>query len=610
MLKTGMVERASEIFKLGESVTFSILQRRLLLQSFTLDTATVAFFTMQGNVLLHAKAFLGINDTLLADVIIRWKCILSELRALLMQSGLGTKYLATFKALQDLQLKNKEPLFLMGDQLLQCAEEHQKEVHKYMKTKGRTLLDMLFQQKSEDLQSYLKPGQIVLEYCPADNEISICSLAGDVENESNDLLLVLQPDEAPVIKLVDISKCVQCASKCITQSYFETKELCNLLVPVDIQDIICSSHVQQIIFCPDPSLSQVSLDLLSLKTGEQIGSKCTVVHLSTARELLRMSTLAAVHDDTSLVREVQESGIKQVGNAHGTQCYNKHKVDVAVCSNADDVTQTQSSTRDAIPSKQCIIFADPNYDLEQAEKCDVGVLEKMFASFSLLFLKPTHTTSLACPLPLTREEAHEVRDTLAASENPLSSRCLLGNNVTVSAVLQVDSPFILHFSTHGFTQPTGNYGYRGTFCDDTKCGILLAGANTYHNGDLSKVVPAAGAGVLTALAVMGMNLYNTSLVYLSTCSSAQGSTITSGESINSLAEAFRIAGAKTVIATLWPVLDNEAKLLAVNFYQEACKTGVRPSQALAFAKKKLQESGCHWVIWTSFICIGEDVPLF
>ena len=133
-----------------------------------------------------------------------------------------------------------------------------------------------------------------------------------------------------------------------------------------------------------------------------------------------------------------------------------------MCSNADDVTQTQSSTRDAIPSKQCIIFADPNYDLEQAEKCDVGVLEKMFASFSLLFLKPTHTTSLACPLPLTREEAHEVRDTLAASENPLSSRCLLGNNVTVSAVLQVDSPFILHFSTHGFTQPTGNYGYRGT----------------------------------------------------------------------------------------------------------------------------------------------------
>ena len=603
-----MIERATEIFKLGESVTFSILQRQLLLQSFTLDTASVAFFTMQGNVLLHAKVFLGINNTLLADVIIRWKCILSELRALLMQSGLGAKYLATFKALQDLQLKKKEPLSLMGDQLLQCAEEHQEEVHQHMKTKGRILLDILFQQKAEDVQSYLNPGQIILEYCPADSEISICNREGDIEKESDDLLLVLQPDEAPVIKLVDISEIMKYASTCITQSGSETIEMCKLLIPVEIQDIICSSHVYQIIFCPDSCLSQISLDLLSLNTGEQIGNKCTVIHLSAARELLRKSALAILHKPFSVRKmiKMQESGIK-----HGNTLGAEHRIDVAVCPNFDDISQTQSSTQATKPlSKECIIFADPNYDLERVEKCDEGILEKMFASFSLLFLKPTHTTSLACPLPVTREEAREVQDTLATSENPLSSRCFFGNDVTVSTVLQVDSPYVLHFSTHGFSQPLTNYGYRGTFCDDTKCGILLAGANTYHHGDLSKVVPAAGAGVLTALAVMGMNLHNTSLVYLSTCSSAQGPSMTSGESINSLAEAFRVAGAKTVIATLWPVFDSEAKLLTVYFYQEACKTGVRPSQALALAKKKLQESGYHWIVWTSFICIGEDIPLF
>lgn len=102
---------------------------------------------------------------------------------------------------------------------------------------------------------------------------------------------------------------------------------------------------------------------------------------------------------------------------------------------------------------------------------------------------------------------------------------------------------------------------------------------------------------------MGMNLHNTSLVYLSTC-------LSSGESINSLAEAFRVAGARTVVATLWPVVDEEAKILAVHFYREVCKTGVRPSQALASAKRKMEESGYHTVLWSSFICLGEDVPLF
>lgn len=92
LLKAGLTARVAEIFELGEMVSASILQRRLLLESFTLDTAPLAFLTMQGNILLAAKKFLGVNDNLLADVIIRWKCILSEFRALLMQLGMGAKY--------------------------------------------------------------------------------------------------------------------------------------------------------------------------------------------------------------------------------------------------------------------------------------------------------------------------------------------------------------------------------------------------------------------------------------------------------------------------------------------------------------------------------------
>lgn len=254
--------------------------------------------------------------------------------------------------------------------------------------------------------------------------------------------------------------------------------------------------------------------------------------------------------------------------------------------------------------KQCVIFADPNYDLEQAG--DSSVLNNLITSLSALFLEPPHEDSFACPLPETRDEAHEIQLALTTSENSLELHCFLGDEVTISSVLQVESPFLLHFSTHGYSGFT--HVLHGTFFDDTKCGLLLAGANTYRRRDLSKVVPAAGAGVLTSLGAMGMNLCNTGLVYLSACSSAAGSF--TSESINSLAEAFRTAGAQTVIATLFTVGDREAKMLTVHFYRELCKTGIRPSQALASAKSMMHNYGYHWVHWSSFICIGEDAPLF
>lgn len=615
LLKAGLTARVAEIFELGEMVSASILQRRLLLESFTLDTAPLAFLTMQGNILLAAKKFLGVNDKLLADVIIRWKCILSEFRALLMQLGMGAKYFATFKAIQQIHLRREVSSFDVGDQLIQVAEDHQREVHRVIRTKGRLLLNILHQQNHEQFQSVLKPGQMILEYCPAEDHSTYELETTDPGIEPDGLLLVLQPNEAPVVKLIDTEKVSECVRKNVANCSFETlgatQELCNLIIPEEIQDVLCSGQVQQVLVCPESSFFQVPLELLPLTGGQQLGKQCTIVHLSAARELLRRSTLLAAQDVTPATAKIPITvGTCEMCTKQDSNTQDKESHDLVVEPTTDD-SQSQSPAAQAhtqdIPSKHCIIFADPNYDLEQVGE-DSGVLEKLITSMSALFLNPPLKTNLASPLPKSRDEAHEVEYTLAAAENPLNSRCVLGDEATVSSVLQVDSPFVLHFSTHGFSEPT-RYGSSGTFLDDTKSGLLLAGANTYRRGDLSKIVPAAGIGVLTALAAMGMNLHNTSLVYLSTCLSASGAVV-SGESINSLAEAFRVAGARTVVATLWPVVNEEAKILAVHFYREVCKTGVRPSQALASAKRKMEESGYHTVLWSSFICLGEDVPLF
>ena len=178
------------------------------------------------------------------------------------------------------------------------------------------------------------------------------------------------------------------------------------------------------------------------------------------------------------------------------------------------------------------------------------------------------------------------------------------------AALQVKSPFVLHFSTHGFSQPDARL-FRSTFWDDMKSGILLAGANTYRAGKFKKIATEAGTGELTALAACGMDLQRTRLVYLSTCVSSYG-LYSYGESVNSLAQAFRSAGAQTVIATLWEVHSKSATQFASYFYEAVCTTGTPPSLALSLAKRKIREETAYddWTHWSPFVCIGEDVPLF
>ena len=614
LLRIGESSKAAEIFDLGELVLVRVLQRQILNKSFSLDTGPEVLRVIQNAILISAKSFLGANDKLVADAIVKWKCIFSEFRAILMQLGIGSKYLATFRDIQEMYVHRKLSSSEKENQLVQLAEKHQREVHEVMCVKGMLLLNILLKQNHEEVQKVLKPGQIILEYCPAENEYSYSKSLSTDAKEEDGLLLVLQAEKAPIIKSIDFRSVAACADrwiktapKCSKEEAAKlSQEVCNLLIPAEVQIVTNSACVQQVLLCPDPTFTLVPIELLPLPDGQLLGEKCSLVYLSAARELLRKSAFATTQSIFSVIQEHGKNA-KKDGSTDATQ---DHAKDLT-----GDLIQIQSSTSTGVRSpvlmakKKCVIFADPNYDLERpTEESDVSIMDNLVATISTLFLKPSEQTGIASRLPKTRDEAHEIEYTLSAGENSFEVQCFLGDEATLSSVLQVESPFVVHFSTHGFAKPSV-IGVSGTFWDDTQCGLILAGSNTYRQGKLAKILPVAGTGELTALAAMGMKLHGTCLVYLSTCISAQGS-VASGESVNSIAQAFRAAGAQTVVATLWTVLDNEARIFAVHFYYEACKTGVRPSQALSSAKKKMQELGYHWIFWSSFICIGEDVPLF
>src|SRR5213078_1602900 len=90
-------------------------------------------------------------------------------------------------------------------------------------------------------------------------------------------------------------------------------------------------------------------------------------------------------------------------------------------------------------------------------------------------------------------------------------------------------------------------------------GIVLAGANR---------PPQAGQddGILTALEVAELDLGQVELATLSACETGLGE-VAGGEGLLGLQRAFQVAGARSVVASLWKVDDRATQELMGAFYK-------------------------------------------
>ncbi len=100
---------------------------------------------------------------------------------------------------------------------------------------------------------------------------------------------------------------------------------------------------------------------------------------------------------------------------------------------------------------------------------------------------------------------------------------------------------------------------------------------------------------------------NAELVVLSACDTASGKVI-SGEGPIGLSRAFFEAGAKRVLATLWPVDDQATALLQEKFYEGLLIDELPPAQALRQAQLFIQQKPAyrHPYFWAGFTFIGKS----
>ena len=181
-------------------------------------------------------------------------------------------------------------------------------------------------------------------------------------------------------------------------------------------------------------------------------------------------------------------------------------------------------------------------------------------------------------LPGAEEEAKRVSAFFAADRTTL----LLGARADLESIERESrNDAILHFATHGFAnteRPLDSF-------------VLLASSQCEDR--------------LSAKRIMTLPLA-ADLVTLSACQTGVGSI--SGEGVIGLSRAFLVAGARSVLVSLWSVDDEATEALMVAFYERYVRDGMTKTKALASAMRTVRESPGHASAryWAPFILVGAD----
>jgi hypothetical protein len=114
-------------------------------------------------------------------------------------------------------------------------------------------------------------------------------------------------------------------------------------------------------------------------------------------------------------------------------------------------------------------------------------------------------------------------------------------------------------------------------------------------------------GLLTAEDVIGLDLLDTELVVLSACETGLGE-VRAGEGVFGLRRAFQIAGAGTLVMSLWKVPDGPTQELMATFYRKLL-AGLPRAEALRQAQLDVRKRYPRPRDWGAFICQGDYRPM-
>lgn len=216
-------------------------------------------------------------------------------------------------------------------------------------------------------------------------------------------------------------------------------------------------------------------------------------------------------------------------------------------------------------------------------------------------------------LPGTLKEVEEIKKQAVKKHADVS--VLTGINATEESLKELNgalSPSILHIATHGFFFPdpgidkrdsiqqkfeTIGKAFRQSANPLMRSGLFFAGSNNAWRGHF---VNGIDDGIVTAYEISTtMYLPKTKLVVLSACETALGD-IEGSEGVYGLQRAFKMAGVKNLVMSLWKVPDEETSDFMTLFYQKLFdKESVNNAfyTAQEAMKNKYRNDPYKWAAW-------------
>ena len=161
--------------------------------------------------------------------------------------------------------------------------------------------------------------------------------------------------------------------------------------------------------------------------------------------------------------------------------------------------------------------------------------------------------------------------------------------------------FIAHIATHGFFLPAKsklNCGFAMQQDAMFRSGLVLAGSDKIWTN--KKIISGKDDGILTSYEIAQMDLSSTDLVVISACETALGD-LQNNEGVIGLQRAFKLAGVKQIIISLWSVPDIETAELMSLFYSNWIK-GESPREALRSAQLVLKTKYQPYD-WAAFVLV-------
>lgn len=274
--------------------------------------------------------------------------------------------------------------------------------------------------------------------------------------------------------------------------------------------------------------------------------------------------------------------------------------DIRLVTNTRELTDVQPEVD---RSRRSILIGYPTFNMDTLSSTGIPTGEIRGAGLSrtwrgglLRYMRGEEGISI---LPGTETEILRISELFKGA-----SSVFTGINASEQAAREADNPRILHIATHGyFLEDEAAGDKRSTYISSPllNAGLILAGAENF----LKTGVPLndnGDDGILTAFEAMNMNLDQTELVVLSACETALGD-VQNGEGVYGLQRAFKLAGARNIIMSLWNVDDDATQELMTTFYEEMLRSGDR-HKAFRSAQQKLREKYNSPFYWGAFILVG------